>query len=104
MTREFGKLKMSDSARIEELEARIAVLEAAVRTGTAKAHPVAEANYPFLDKLSDEDRYAAQALVQENATLREQVASLTNTLEQKNYQIEHLKNAVASLLPPQESE
>ena len=93
---------MSDSdARIAELTARIAVLEAAVRTGNANAATsnIKGNEYPFLSKLEGDDLIAAQALIQENAALREQVANLQTTVEQRDYRILHLKKNLEARIP-----
>lgn len=92
---------MSDSdAKIAELTARIAVLEAALRTGnTSVVSSTKDSDYPFLSKLEGDDLIAAKALIQENATLKEQVSNLQNTVEQRDYRIEHLKRKVNELIP-----
>ncbi|KAH0795418.1 hypothetical protein GPJ56_000631 [Histomonas meleagridis] len=87
--------------KIDELTARIAVLEAAVRTGNTKtpSKPVDESDYPFLAKLSDDDLIKARALIEENKQLREEVEKLRNTVEERDYRIEHLKRGIDKLLP-----
>ena len=87
-----------DAAKIAELEARLAVLEAAVRTGSTGAVAVAESDYPFLNKLTGEDRLAAQTMIQENASLKAKVAELTDIVDQRNYQISHLKRNLEKLV------
>ncbi|KAK8882196.1 hypothetical protein M9Y10_044836 [Tritrichomonas musculus] len=94
---------MSDSeAKIAELTARIAVLEAAVRTGNANAttSTVKTADYPFLSKLDGDDLIAANTLIQENAALREQISNLQTTIEQRDYRILHLRRNLEKLIPP----
>lgn len=94
---------MSDSeAKIAELTARIAVLEAAVRTGNANttSSAVKPADYPFLSKLDGEDLIAANTLIQENAALREQISNLQTTIEQRDYRILHLRRNLGRLIPP----
>ncbi|OHS94119.1 hypothetical protein TRFO_11407 [Tritrichomonas foetus] len=93
---------MSDaSAKIAELTARISVLEAAVRTGNASGASVKvdASDYPFLAKLTGDDLIAAQALIQENAALKEKVEGLTTTVEQRDYRILHLKRSLEKLIP-----
>lgn len=89
-----------DKKRIEELTARIAVLEAAVRTGKAGAAPAASGSekYAFLDKLSGDDLISAKALVEENAQLRAEVAELKETVAQRDYRIEHMKRGIDGLM------
>lgn len=88
----------ADAARIAELEARLAVLEAAVRTGNTGAVAMKESDYPFLNQLNGEDRLAAQTMIQENASLKAKVAELTDIIEQRNYQISHLKRNLEKLV------
>ena len=88
----------ADAARIAELEARLAVLEAAVRTGNTGAVAMKESDYPFLSQLNGEDRLAAQTMIQENASLKAKVAELTDIIEQRNYQISHLKRNLEKLV------
>ena len=85
---------MSDSdAKIAELTAKIAVLEAAVRTGNANATQakIDSNEYQFISKLDGDDLISAKALIQENATLKEQISNLQTTIEQRDYRILHLK-------------
>ena len=87
--------------KIDELTARIAVLEAAVRTGNAKASskPVNESDFPFLEKLNGDDLIKARALIEENKQLHEEVEKLRATVEERDYRIEHLKRGIDKLLP-----
>lgn len=79
-------------AKVTELEARLAILEAAIRTGNVSTAPCTDVvDVPFLAKLSGEDQMAAKTMVQENAALKAKVAALSDTLEQRDYQIEHLR-------------
>lgn len=92
---------MSDSdAKISELTAKIAVLEAALRTGNATSSTINATNYPFLSKLDGDDLIAANALIQENIALKEQISNLQTTIEQRDYRILHLKRNVEKLTPP----
>ncbi|EAY12595.1 hypothetical protein TVAG_154460 [Trichomonas vaginalis G3] len=86
---------MSAEERIAELTARVATLEAAIKTGgIAPVATTNDADYPFLAKLSGDDLIAAKALITENATLHKQVAELNETLEAKNFRIKHMKEAL----------
>lgn len=90
---------MSAEERIAELTARIATLEAAIKTGGAT--PVDATNdeeYPFLAKLSGDDLIAAKTLITENATLRKQVSELKETLDEKNFRIKHMKEALGQYI------
>ena len=88
--------KMSDSeARIAELTARVAILEAAVKTGNfGKSENAKKADYPFLSKLSGEDKLAAETLIQENEALKNKVSELQDTVDQLEYRISHLKKGL----------
>lgn len=92
---------MSDSdAKISELTAKIAVLEAALRTGNATSSTINTTDYPFLSKLDGDDLIAANALIQENIALKEQISNLQATIEQRDYRILHLKRNLEKLTPP----
>ena len=93
---------MADTeAKIAELTARIAILEAAVRTGNThqSSTKIKTTEYPFLSKLSGDDLIAAQTLIQENSALKSQVSELQNTIEQKDYRILHLKRNLEKFFP-----
>lgn len=94
---------MSESeAKIAELTARIAVLEAAAHTGkVAPAVKNTEDQFPFLSKLDGDDLIATQALIQENATLRQQNAQYEQQIAQSDYRISHLKRNLERLIPAQ---
>ena len=78
--------------RIQELEARIALLEAAIKTGNINVAPSGKpTEYMFLSKLSGEDKIQAQQLINENQNLKAKVEELTNTVAQRDYRIKHLK-------------
>lgn len=85
--------------RIAELEAKIAVLEAAVRTGSKGTVKAADTEYGFVSKLDGEDKLQAQTLIQENASLKEKLEHLTDIVEQRDYQIMHLRQALDRLIP-----
>lgn len=89
-----------DKKRIEELTARIAVLEAAIKTGKGCSAPAAAANekYAFVEKLSGDDLITAKTLIEENAQLRAEVAELKETVAQRDYRIEHLKRGIDGLM------
>jgi uncharacterized small protein (DUF1192 family) len=85
--------------KMEELEARIAVLTAAVAVGTHRQpEKLAGGEYPFLDRLQGDDLLAARTLVEENAALRGRVASLESTIEERDYRIKHLRQNVERLV------
>jgi hypothetical protein len=84
--------------RIVSLIEQIVVLEAAVRTGATSASAPSTAAYPFLSRLQGEDLLAAQALVQENAALRERAERLQEALGERDYRIQHLKLSLEKLI------
>jgi uncharacterized small protein (DUF1192 family) len=87
-------------ARIEELTARIAILKAAIETGSTVPRSTSnQTNYPFLAALHDDNLLAAKTLIEENAVLHARVASLESTIEERDYRILHLKQNVARLIP-----
>ena len=78
--------------RIQELEARIALLEAAVKTGKNDiAHSGNSTEYAFISQLYGEDKMQAQELINENQYLKAKVDELTNIIAQRDYRIKHLK-------------
>lgn len=92
---------MSDSdAKISELTAKIAVLEAALRTGNATSSTINATDYLFLSKLDGDDLISANALIQENIALKDQISNLQTTIEQRDYRILHMKRNLEKLTPP----
>jgi hypothetical protein len=90
---------MADPA-VADLAARVAVLEAAVRTGCASAPISTEVAYPFLAALAGDDLLSAQALVQEVLSLRAKVEKQETEIEQLNYRIHHMRENLGRLIPP----
>jgi hypothetical protein len=93
---------MSESdSRLAELTARIAVLEAAVRTGAGSVSVPATSDndYPFVSKLTGEDLLNAQALVKEVGALRAQIDDLKGLIEQRDYRILHLTRSLEKYIP-----
>ena len=80
--------------------ARIAVLEAAVRTGNVHSASEASSDRPsFLSKLEGEDLIAATTVLKENEDLKAQVAQLEDTVRQRDYRILHMKKGIELAFP-----
>jgi BMFP domain-containing protein YqiC len=84
--------------KLEELEARVAVLVAAVAAGIPRQAAKPAADYPFLEGLQGDDLLAARTLIEENAALRARVESLESNIEERDYRIKHLKENVERLV------